>query len=148
MSYRPLRRLTNHMHLVPGACAPGFTLSRAPRVCDLQLLNNFSLHTRAKHFLHQVWPPAAARRNELFAAVSPDWIRDSPERHQAFVIALLIAVVDSVAGKDSVAVVLVRADRADANIRAGKTCATVSRTRQVVVRLIARARGVIARIIE
>src|SRR5437868_11509664 len=71
-----------------------------------------SLHTGRKNFFHQIRPATAARRYKLAAAVGPDWIRDASKRHQAFIVALLVSIVDSLAGKDFVAVVFVRADRA------------------------------------
>src|SRR5947208_1127785 len=67
---------------------------------------------RAEHFLHEPSSAAArgiARPLGVAPAVGPDRVRHTPEGHQALVVPLLVAVVDRAAGKQAVAVVLVRA---------------------------------------
>src|SRR5882672_11036 len=102
-----------------------------------------SLHLRCEHFLHQQRPAATAGWIQLPATIGPDGIRNATKRNQSFIVTLLIAVVDAVAGKDAVAIVLVGAGRAYSYVRRVPTHAAVCRSRQVVIRLITRSGRVV-----
>src|SRR5712691_10310669 len=78
-----------------------------------------------EHLFHQERPPAAARRIKLAPAVGPDWIRDAAKGHQTLIVSLLIAVINSLAGEQSVAIMLIRADRAYTSVRARKRRAAI-----------------------
>src|SRR6185369_6346166 len=67
-----------------------------------------SFDPRGEDFLHEIRPAATRRRIQLTPAVGPDRIGHAAERHESLVVPLLIAVVDPLAGKNAVAVVLVR----------------------------------------
>src|SRR5215472_7590031 len=74
------------------------------------------LHYRCEYFLHGQAGSAAGERDLLLAAVCPDGVRDAAERCQAFIVALLVAVVDGDAGENAVAIVLVGTHGAHARI--------------------------------
>src|SRR5882672_1897080 len=89
-------------------------------------------HARGEHFFHQSARRATRCRLLIAAAVGPDRMGDATEGDEAFVVALLIAIVDRAAGEDSSAVVLIRAGGGDANIRSERRAA-VSGSRQIGV---------------
>src|SRR5437660_3306925 len=116
---------------------------------------------RAEHFLHEPSSAAArgiARPLRVAPAVGPDRVRHTPEGHQALVVPLLVAVVDRGAGKQAVAVVLVRALGGDPHVRRPGGAA-VGGAREVdvghealagpvVLRVVVRGRHVAARRID
>src|SRR5437660_12882157 len=74
-------------------------------------------HTRRKHFFHER-DVAAVDGHLVTSAVGPDWMGYTAVRHQPFVVALLIAIVDCRAGEHAVAVMLVGTDGGNADVRA------------------------------
>jgi hypothetical protein len=79
----------------------------------LLLLARFLLlNSGGKDLFHRQIGPAAQSSVQLVAAVGPDRVRDTPERNQAFVIAVLVALVNRRTWKDSSAIVFVGAGRA------------------------------------
>src|SRR5438477_5956873 len=84
---------------------------------SLNTASSFLRYRRSEHFLHCEAGAAAWKRVELVAAVGPDWMGHAAVRCEAGVVALLIPVVDRRAGENAAAIVLVRADVADAHIR-------------------------------
>src|SRR6478672_4187537 len=83
----------------------------------------------------------------IAAAVGPDGMSDAAVRDDAGVVALLVAVVDGRAGEDAVAVVLVGADVGGADVRRERGAA-IRGAREVDVGFVARAGGVVARVVE
>ena len=69
-----------------------------------------------EYFFHRQVSAAARSEVLLVAAVGPDGMRDSIEGHKALIIAVLVAVIDGVAWKEPVAIVLIRAGGADTNV--------------------------------
>src|SRR2546425_8053767 len=107
------------------------------------------LDGRSEDLLHDAASAPAVRVSRALGvapAVRPDRVHDAAERCDALVIALLVAVVDALAGKQAVAVVLVRLRVCDAE--AGREADAVTRLRQVHVRLEPPARAVVARVVE
>src|SRR5437868_2777510 len=70
--------------------------------------SSFYLHDRGKHFFHRLIRAATGSRLKLAPAVRPHRVRNATKRYQSLIVSLLIAVVDSVAGKHAVAIVLIR----------------------------------------
>src|SRR5260221_9670768 len=106
------------------------------------------LDGRGEDLLHQEGSAAARGRLELAPAVRPDGMGDAAVRDEPLVVALLVAVVDRLAGKDPVAVVLVGAGRAHAGVGRAPAQPAVLRLRKVVVGRVAKARGVVAGVVE
>src|SRR5260370_39077746 len=75
-------------------------------------------------------------------------MRNAADRNESFVVSLLVAIIDAGTRKDTVAVMLVRADVRHAYIRREKRAASVGRTREVHVGLVAEAGLVIPRIVK
>src|SRR5579859_5629965 len=105
------------------------------------------LHHGRKHLFHGDAGTASWRGRLLQAAISPDGMGDAAKRRQSFVVALLIAVVDGVAGEESVAVVLIGACGAHAEV-GRKALAAVGGLAEKRIGLEAEAGRVIARVIE
>ena len=83
----------------------------------LLLLARFLLLNHGgKDLFHRQIGLATRSGVQLVAAVGPDRVRDTPERNQAFVIAVLVAVVNRRTWKDSSAIVFVGAGRADTRV--------------------------------
>src|SRR5438093_10377418 len=104
-------------------------------------------HTRGEDLLHQTTRRATRRGFLVAAAVGPDRMGDATEGDEAFIVSLLVAIVDRAAGEDSIAVVLVRADCGNASIRSERRAA-VAGPRQIRVGHIARSGSVVARVVE
>src|SRR5260370_27872354 len=75
-------------------------------------------------------------------------MRDAAEGDESFVVPLLVAIINARTRKDSVAVMLVRANVRHAHIRREKGPASVGRAREVNVGLITKTGRVVPRIVK
>src|SRR5207245_1164753 len=103
-----------------------------PALGEINLLESrlLLLDGRGEDLLHDAAPAPAGRISRALGvapAVRPDRVHDAAEGCYALVIALLIAVVDALAGEQTVAVVLVRLRVCDAE--AGREADAVTRLR-------------------
>src|SRR5205807_10466945 len=125
-----------------------FRRSRRLGLVQVQLGQSPSLQCRGKDLLHD---PAAASATRVpcpllvAPAVRPDGVHDATERGDALVVALLVAVVDARAGKETVAVVLVGLRVGDA--KAGCEVQAVRRPREKHVGFEIPAGAVVARVV-
>src|SRR5205085_10834908 len=75
--------------------------------CQKSALQRLSSHFGGEDFFHRQVATAAGNRIELSPAVGPNWIRIAIVGNEPFVIALLIAVINSQARENAVAIVLI-----------------------------------------
>src|SRR5437763_11292742 len=90
------------------------------------------LQAGGENLFHQAARRAARRGLGVATAIGPDRMGHAAVRDDAFVIALLVAVVDRGTGEDSVAVVLIRADCRDPDVRRERRSA-IARAREIRV---------------
>src|SRR3989454_7485931 len=154
ISAAPARIPATASPALPAPTPPAKSFTTSASVCSARLRISFglrlaSLHCCGEDLFHDAAAAPAGRVAgplRVAPAVRPDGVHHSPERRDALVVALLVAVVDARAGEEAVAVVLVRLRIGDAD--AGREANAVTRLRQVHVRLEAPARAVVARVVE
>src|SRR2546426_5354265 len=110
------------------------------------------LHSGGEDFFHRRHSPPfryiAAWRVELLAAVGPDRMGDATKGNQTLVISLLVEVIDTWAGEQSAAVVLVGQRVGHAGVGRAEGLAAIAGLAEEYVRLKALPGGVIASVVK
>src|SRR5712691_969478 len=138
---------------LPAPTPPAKSSTTSASVCSARPRISFglrlaSLHCCGENLLHDAAAAPAGRVAgplRVAPAVRPDGVHNAPERRDALVVALLVAVVDARAGEEAVAVVLVGLRVGHAEARAEGHAVAL---RQEDVGLELPAGAVVARVIE
>src|SRR5207302_1450838 len=99
-------------------------------------------------FLHPEIAAATSNRIELASAVRPNRIRNAVQGNEPFVVAVLIAIVDSGTWKNAAAIVLVRAHGRNARIRRRPRSSAVGRSREINIGHVTRTGRIVARVVK
>src|SRR3989449_5753560 len=154
ISAAPARILATASPALPAPTPPAKSSTTSASVCSARLRISFglrlaSLHCCGEDLFHDAAAPPAGRVAgplRVAPAVCPDGVHHAPERRDALVVALLVAVVDARAGEEAVAVVLVRLRVGDKHAR--REGHAVAGLREIDVGLELSTGAVVARVIE